>query len=229
MARQKTDNIAEQKIAAASLSGATKLDLSDNKLTALPESLGRLTQLQSLYLSGNQLTTLPESLGRLTQLQSLDLSGNQLTALPESLARLHKLWNLNLFSNKLQSLPDWLGGFTLLESLAVGNNPLQFLPDSLSHCSEIKWLDLGDEAGGCPLGELPSFIRHLPKLKDLIAYKCGLTSLPVWLIELKNLTGLCLDRNPLEPDVAAAYKEGLDAVKRYLSEMAKGAKKRYEA
>ncbi len=87
MARDEAYRKAEEKIEAARRSGATELNLSDMRLTELPESLGRLTQLQSLDLSYSQLTVLPESLGQLTQLQSLDLASNQLTALPESLGR----------------------------------------------------------------------------------------------------------------------------------------------
>jgi Leucine-rich repeat (LRR) protein len=56
-------NTADRKIAEASRSGDTDLDLSHNQLTTLPESLGQLTQLQSLDISGNQLTALPKSLG----------------------------------------------------------------------------------------------------------------------------------------------------------------------
>ncbi|MFM7513801.1 MAG: leucine-rich repeat domain-containing protein, partial [Cyanobium sp.] len=61
-------NTVDQKIAEASLIGATELDLSHNQLTELPESLGQLTQLQMLTLSDNHLTALPESFGQLTQL-----------------------------------------------------------------------------------------------------------------------------------------------------------------
>ena len=68
MARNKAYQLAEQKIEAARKSGVTELDLSNGydekkpKLTELPESLAQLTQLQSLNLSDNQLTALPESL-----------------------------------------------------------------------------------------------------------------------------------------------------------------------
>ena len=77
---------AESRIATALTEGASELlDLSGLGLTALPEALGRLTQLQQLDVSHNQLTALPEALGQLTQLQRLDVSRNQLTALPEAL------------------------------------------------------------------------------------------------------------------------------------------------
>ena len=45
----------------------------------MPESLGNLTALTTLYLGGNQLASVPESLGNLTALTTLDLDGNQLT------------------------------------------------------------------------------------------------------------------------------------------------------
>jgi len=69
---------AEQKIQQALQSGATELDLSNYgndkpKLTELPDSLWKLTKLQNLNLSDNQLTTLPDSLvlAQLTQLIGL--------------------------------------------------------------------------------------------------------------------------------------------------------------
>ena len=60
MARDEAYRKAEQKIEAARRSGAKELDLGRMRLTELPESLGQLTQLRSLYLQGNQLTALPE-------------------------------------------------------------------------------------------------------------------------------------------------------------------------
>src|SRR5207253_10929017 len=53
------------------------------------ESVGQLTQLETLNVMANQLTTLPESLGKLTQLQRLDVSQNQLTTLRVSRSEEH--------------------------------------------------------------------------------------------------------------------------------------------
>ncbi|WP_186376255.1 leucine-rich repeat domain-containing protein, partial [Hyella patelloides] len=44
-----------------------------------------------LNLADNQLTTIPESLANLSNLRGLDLSDNQLTTIPESLANLSNL------------------------------------------------------------------------------------------------------------------------------------------
>ena len=79
------------------------------RLTALPEALGKLTQLQQLDVSNNQLTALPEALGQLTQLQQLDVALNQLTALPEALGKLTQLQQLEVSLNQLTALPVALG------------------------------------------------------------------------------------------------------------------------
>lgn len=110
------------------------LDLSGNQLTALPEWLSQLTWLRSLGLSGNQLTTLPESLGQLTQLEYLELSGNRLMALPASLIRLTQLRYLNLSGNRLTTLPASLGRLDSLGTLEVESNP--FHPELAAAVSE---------------------------------------------------------------------------------------------
>ena len=58
----------------------TKLYLTYNQLTELPESISSLSNLEWLWLSGNKLTELPESISSLSKLKRLDLHGNQLTA-----------------------------------------------------------------------------------------------------------------------------------------------------
>jgi len=68
----------------------------NNQLTTLPESIGNLTSLTTLYLEFNQLTTLPESIGNLTSLTTLYLEFNQLTTLPESIGNLTSLTYLDL-------------------------------------------------------------------------------------------------------------------------------------
>ncbi|ELA40856.1 uncharacterized protein VICG_02107, partial [Vittaforma corneae ATCC 50505] len=50
-----------------------KLDLSVNKLKALPSEIGELKDLKMLYLNGNELGTLPPEIRRLEKLQCLYL------------------------------------------------------------------------------------------------------------------------------------------------------------
>ena len=163
MARQKKDETAEQKIAEALRKKASRLDLSNCQLTALPESLGQLTQLQSLNLSHSQLTALPESLGQLTQLQSLNLSNSQLTALPESLGQLTQLQSLDLSDCLLTALPESLGQLTQLTQLHISGNKLRELPESLARLSQL--ITLG--ASALSLEVLPEWLGALSNLQEL--------------------------------------------------------------
>ncbi|KAK0064772.1 leucine-rich repeat-containing protein 59 [Biomphalaria pfeifferi] len=86
----------------AALPKATHLDLSNNLLTALPDSFCSLIHLVKLDLSKNALTELPRLFGQLENLQHLDLLGNQLKTLPRSFCQLKKLKWLDLKDNPLE-------------------------------------------------------------------------------------------------------------------------------
>jgi hypothetical protein len=81
--------------------------VSDNQLTALPDSPGNLTRLMCLDLRNNCLAALPESLGNLTRLTFLDLKANKLLSLPAAIGDLPNLEKLDARWNKLSSLPEW--------------------------------------------------------------------------------------------------------------------------
>ncbi|MFZ4661008.1 MAG: COR domain-containing protein [Caldilineaceae bacterium] len=169
------------------------LDLSHNKLTTLPASLGHLTLLQSLDLSHNQLTTLPESLGQLTQLQSLDLSHNKLTTLPESLGKLKQLKLLNLSDNQLVVLPDSISQLKQLNLLSLLENKITSLPDGFSNLTKLKILSLSSN----PLGSLPDQLGRLTALKHLGLSKIQLKFVPDWLSKFTKLEELGLASNEL--------------------------------
>jgi Leucine-rich repeat (LRR) protein len=76
----------------------------DNALTYLPESLGGLTNLQSLRAANNTLVELPDSLADLETLTTLDLSLNRLKAVPKNLGELCNLRQLGLFAAFSHSL-----------------------------------------------------------------------------------------------------------------------------
>ena len=66
------------------------------------------------------------------------------------------------------------------------------------------------------LTALPEWLGGLSQLRVLGLNVNRLTDLPSTLGQLGELQSLNLDDNPLNPELAAAYKEGLDAVKRFL-------------
>ncbi|KAM3910052.1 leucine-rich repeat-containing protein 59 [Leptodactylus fuscus] len=85
----------------AAIPKATVLDLSCNKLSALPAEFCSLTHIVKLDLSKNQLLQLPSEFGRLVNLQHLDLLQNRLKSLPVTFAQLRSLKWLDLKDNPL--------------------------------------------------------------------------------------------------------------------------------
>ncbi|MGI9179538.1 MAG: COR domain-containing protein [Longimicrobiaceae bacterium] len=150
------------------------LDLSGLRLTQLPASIEKLTQLQSLYLSDNQLTQLPASIEKLTQLQQLVLWGNQLTQLPASIEKLTQLQYLNLSGNQLTQLPASIEKLTQLQRLNLSGNQLTQLPASIEKLTQLQHLDLS----GNQLTQLPESLRSLDSLTELYLHGNEALGLP---------------------------------------------------
>jgi leucine-rich repeat protein SHOC2 len=118
------------------------LNLSDNQITSLPESIGNLTCLIQLDLSGNHITSLSESIGNLTNLTALYLDNNQITSLPENIGNLTYLTELFLSNNPiidlsiLTELPS-LRGFIFMRAMCASSHLGEF---KLS--SQITFVDL---------------------------------------------------------------------------------------
>jgi len=209
---------AEEKIEEVRWSGANELDLRGyddelSKLTELPESMGQLTQLESLNLSGNHLRSLPESMGQLTQLQSLDLSGNQLRSLPESLGLLTALKQLYIHHNQFPSLLRVIFQIKGLSGFYAAGLKLKSLPAEIGQLLELEELFLGDNQ----LVTLPPEIGNLKSLKSLYLVQNHLVNLPPEIRNLTSLTHLYLHGNPglqLPEDVLGpTYGEVVDDVR----------------
>jgi Leucine rich repeat len=80
------------------------LDLSNNKIASLPDSVKNMTGLKDLRLDNNLIFALSESIGGICNLKYLNLSKNKLAKLPKSISKLTKLVYINLNSNPLIDL-----------------------------------------------------------------------------------------------------------------------------
>ncbi|THD27614.1 hypothetical protein D915_001624 [Fasciola hepatica] len=104
------------------------LDLSDNKITSIPDELHELPELYSLDVSKNQLTELPASLCQLKHLMDLNCSRNLINALPSRLYRLKQIEQAHVMDG-LDRRGLWIVG-----------NPLQSIPKAIWQSTSTKRL-----------------------------------------------------------------------------------------
>jgi len=223
------------------------IGLADNQLTTLPYSIGKLTNLRDLYLQNNQLITFPDSISRLKKLEALFFDKNKFIEWPSQLNKLTELYalsidteflddlvrnrnnfpNLHLFlqDQNLTSLPDSIGKLANLDILDLSYNQLTILPDSIGKLTNLTELYLWRNQ----LTTLPDSIGKLTNLSNLDLSDNQLTTLPATIGKLTKLTNLGLKNNALKSPPPGIVEQGTEAVLKYLQELEKKSKKRYEA
>ncbi len=100
-----------------------RLDISNNELELLPDSIGKFTEVRNLNLSHNKLKKLSPALGNLVKVERLDLNDNNLTELPDSLGLCVNLWRLDVSNNKLTQNPSFLEKLKNLHMFKTKGNP----------------------------------------------------------------------------------------------------------
>ncbi|KAL6560158.1 Plant intracellular Ras-group-related LRR protein 6 [Orobanche hederae] len=230
------------------LATISKLDLSNNNLQNIPESLtARLLNVIILDVHSNQLKSLPNSIGCLSKLKVMNVSGNLLQSLPRTIENCRSLEELNANFNQLKQLPETIGFELLnLKKLRVNSNKLVCLPHSTSHLTNLRVLDARLNC----LQSLPDNLENLINLETLnlsqnfqylsvLPYSIGLlislleldvsynkiTILPESIGCLNKLQKLSVEGNPLVSPPIEVVEQGLDAVKEYLCDKINGTRK----
>jgi hypothetical protein len=114
--------------------------------------------LRWLILTDNRIAALPQSLGRCTRLRKLMLAGNRLAALPSTMGGLHDLELIRLAANRFESaeaaLPRALLELPRLAWIAYAGNPFNAAqeahPEGADPVVQVDWTTL---AMGALLGE----------------------------------------------------------------------------
>jgi hypothetical protein len=144
------------------------LDLSGNRLSALPEDLGRLHRLKILFCSENDFTHLPAAVGACPALEMVGFKANRIETVDEAAFPPSLRW-LILTDNRLEHLPDFIGRCSRLRKLMLAGNRLQRLPDAMAACTDLELIRLSAN---------------------------GFHGFPDWLFELPRLSWLGLGGNP---------------------------------
>lgn len=212
----------------ANLPWCQKIDLSNNKLTALPP-LGLLERLRFAYFGANQITSL-EGFGDHETLEELHLQENQLTSL-KGLGCLASLKRLVLASNQLTSLEGL--DAPCLTHADLSKNQLASL-EHISGASKCVELDLSENQLTTENPNLPELRRLGSELGKLQTIK--LAGNPA---DLRVEAVICIphiariDEEPVSEEDREAAKtkaeELVEAVKAYEEEQARLAAEAEEA
>ncbi|KAJ8368105.1 hypothetical protein SKAU_G00081330 [Synaphobranchus kaupii] len=193
------------------LSDTTRADLSRNRLPDLPAEVCMFVSLENLNLYQNCLRSLPETLLNLQGLTCLNISRNQLTTLPAPVCSL-PLKVLIACNNKLVSLPEELGQLRHLTELDVSCNELQTLPPQVGHLEALRDLNIRRNR----LVRLPPELAELPLVR--LDFSCNkVTSIPVCYRNLRHLQSIVLDNNPLQSPPAQICIKGKIHIFKYLN------------
>ncbi|GMR53667.1 hypothetical protein PMAYCL1PPCAC_23862, partial [Pristionchus mayeri] len=118
----------------------TRMDLSNNKLSAFPPLLFQLPSIRSISLSYNEISTIEVPPGYLysSTIETLILSNNSITSIPSALLiLLPSLTTLDISNNDLSSLPDSIWMSPSLKELNASGNHLTSLPTAHSTLSSV--------------------------------------------------------------------------------------------
>ncbi|XP_039274110.2 uncharacterized protein LOC120348063 isoform X2 [Styela clava] len=156
------------------LKNLSVLNLSRNKIPAIPRSITELKNLEDLDLSHNLITEIPQEIGKLQKLSLLHLNFNFILELPEEICDCKHLKIFNVMSNQIAKLPKQLHNLTSLIEFDLSKNKLSgTLECSVGKLSALEWLDISHNQ----ILELPSEIGNLVQLRSLYLQNNIVTSL----------------------------------------------------
>jgi hypothetical protein len=161
------------------LGACPQLDLVGFKANAIahvpPEALS--PRLRWLILSDNRVDALPETLGACRRLRKLALAGNRLTTLPAGIAHCEALELVRLSANRFarleDALPEGLLALPRLTWLAYAGNPFNVAHEAralaATPIARIAWdeLQLGELLGEGASGHIHAARWHPPRGADI--------------------------------------------------------------
>jgi Leucine-rich repeat (LRR) protein len=158
----------------------TRLNLSHNKLTVLPSSVGFATALTDINLDKNLLTSLPETWTSLKSLKTCAIRENLLSNEMEDLLKnAPDLCSLDLSHNRLQNFPLNPVYHTNLQSLDVSHNIINSIKhDNFTQLIKLQKFKANDNMLHEPMLELPLILEVAADLACMDFSGNPMSSLP---------------------------------------------------
>ena len=145
-------------------SNTTQLDLSNQNLTAIPDSVFSLTNLEYLHL-GNSFTLYPP-LSALGADKPAGDSLNKIAKIPSDIENLQQLRVFGICFNNLQSLPKEIVKLKKLDTLDISFNKNLNIATEFEKLKEMTWLKyLNILATNADTATIDKLRKALPKTK----------------------------------------------------------------
>jgi len=135
------------------------LDLSDNQLTQLPDSISQLQHLRIIFFGRNNFTEFPAILSKFPVLSMVGFKSNQIQTIPKNAFPPLLNW-LILTDNKIEKLPKSIGKCHLLQKCGLAGNQIEALPVEMANCINLELLRISANK----LSSIPKWLFELPKL-----------------------------------------------------------------
>lgn len=119
-----------------------RLDLSKQKLKALPVEILNWTELREVVLDRNRITTLGSELKAFVFLERFSANSNRIRRFPQAFIEMDQLVELQLGDNLIDSIPLNIDEMKSLETLGLWANIIEYFPASLSDLEKLRSLDL---------------------------------------------------------------------------------------
>eukprot|EP00088_Acartia_fossae_P015157 TRINITY_DN18259_c0_g2_i1.p1 TRINITY_DN18259_c0_g2~~TRINITY_DN18259_c0_g2_i1.p1 ORF type:complete len:241 (+),score=51.51 TRINITY_DN18259_c0_g2_i1:41-763(+) len=195
------------------------LDLSNNKLTALPQTLGSYKILKSLNVSRNRIVEIPQQIENLIKLEILNLSFNCIQKIPHGFSKLKNLKEIDLSHNNLTEFPTSLVGLKHLNVINLTKNKITLIPEEVRGI-EATEINLNENQ----ISGISVAIAECPRLRTLrLEENClSLDVIPTPLLSDSGVSLLSLDGNLFDTKSLDSlpgydkYMERYTAVKRKL-------------
>jgi len=168
-----------------------ELDLSNNLIQDIPDTFEWPKSLLVLKLNNNKLTKFSDSFLYLNHLAILYLHNNQISIISNKIDSLTSINELNISNNFLTELPETIGNLKNLSIFDIENNRLKALPESFSRLQNLKTLNISFNE----LKHLPLSLTTLYNLSQLDLNNTKLKELPDSFKRLINLNKLSIENN----------------------------------
>ncbi len=170
----------------------TKLDVSINGLSDLPNTMSRMTRLKVCRVTNNILTSLG-TIDHIDSLEKLDIFANRISNLPSSFTRLTRLTSIEM-AYHFENIPDVVFLLTNLQSLKMMRSaqPLQ-LQEEITKLLNLTELDLSENR----IASIPPFLDRLSNLRCLDLQDNHISSIPPTFGNFSQLSALNLSKNRL--------------------------------